>query len=184
MRPLELDFLRARRQLGTPVWVLLLGALVAVAVADRYLALTATVAAREGQVAQLQRELAQRSSPLRSAGAARAERARATDADLKQAAAVSERLSLPWDRLLRGIERTALKRGKDVALLAIRPDAHRRMVKITGEARDFPALVAYAQLLAQDPSMDDVYIESHQVMQQDPQRPVRFELAAHWQVTP
>lgn len=162
---------------------MLLGVALALLVAGRYAELTVSVAGLERQVAQLQHRLARQTS----GGKARADQQadeRATAADLRQAAVVSERLSLPWDGLLHGIERAATRRGRDVALLSIRPDAHRRVVKITGEARDFEAMVAYANLLAQDASMDDVYIESHQIQQQDPQRPVRFELAAHWRVRP
>lgn len=184
MRPLRLDFRRPPRNGGSaPVLVLLLGMAVAVFVAGRYMELTAAVAGRERDVGQLQRQLGHVAS-ARHARADQEADGRATAADIKQAAVVSERLSLPWDGLLRGIERAATQRDQDVALLAIRPDAHRRVVKITGEARDFPAMVAYVNLLAQDASMDDVYIESHQIQQQDTQRPVRFELAAHWRVAP
>lgn len=180
MRRLCLDFRRPSRDGGSaPALLLLLGAVLAVFFADRYLDLEAALAEREAQVAQLQRQLSRQATP-------RTPRAgeRATAAELKQAAAVAERLSLPWDRLLQGIEQAAHKLDRDVALLSVRPDAHRRVVKITGEARHFPAIIAYAKLLAQDRSMDDVYIESHQIQQQDPQRPVRFELAAHWRVAP
>ncbi len=180
MRRLYLDFRRPPREGGNaPVLLLLLGVVGAALVGGRYVELEAAMAAREAQVAQLQRQLGHQATPR----LARADE-RATAAELKQAAAVSERLSLPWDRLLRGIERAAQRRDRDVALLSIRPDAQRQVVKIAGEARDFQAMIAYAKLLAQDQSMDAVYIESHRIQQQDPQRPVRFELAAHWRVLP
>lgn len=180
MRRLRLDFRRPPRDGGgAPALLLLLGMVLALFLAGRYMELAGATAEREAQVVQLQRQLA-RQAPAQHMRADE----RATAAELKQAAAISERLSLPWDGLLRGIEQAAHNRNQDVALLSIRPDAYRRVVKITGEARDFQAMLAYAKLLAQDRSMVDVYIESHQIQQQDPQRPVRFELAAHWRVAP
>jgi Tfp pilus assembly protein PilN len=178
MRRLHLDFRRRPREGGhAPTLLLVLAMLVAVLVAGRYAELSVATAEHEARVVQLQRELA-RQATTRPVPADE----RATAAELKQAAAVSERLALPWDGLLRGIERAAQRRDRDVALLSIRPDAHRRLVKITGEARDFQAMIRYAKALAQDPNMDDVYIESHQIQEKDPQHPVRFEIAAHWRV--
>lgn len=183
MRALDLDFRRRRDGGRAPALVLLLGVAIASLVADRYTERTAAIAEQEAKVAQLQRQLARQGSTQAVNGQRQADQ-RATAADLKQAAIIAGRLSLPWDHLLRGIERAANQRDRDIALLAIRPDAHRRLVKITAEARNFEAMIAYANLLAQDASMDDVFIQSHQIQQQDPQRPVRFDLAAHWRVVP
>lgn len=177
MRRLHLDYRRPPRT-GAPVLLLLLVTVLSVLVAEQYRDLTEVLSEREAQAMQLRRQLTHQTAPR-----VRPDE-RATAKEMKQAAVVSARLSLPWDGLLRGIERTAQRREQDVALLSIRPDARRGIVKITGEARDFAGMIAYARALAQDESVNDVYIESHQIRQQDPQRPVRFELAARWRVAP
>lgn len=90
---------------------------------------------------------------------------------------VLHRLTLPWNALFRAVESAA---GKDIALLAMEPDLEKKQVKISGEARDFAALLNYVTRLEEQAVFGPVYLQGHQVQQQDPDKPVRFSLLAVW----
>jgi hypothetical protein len=58
------------------------------------------------------------------------------------------------------------------------------MVKINGEAKNFEAMLQYITQLEKREEFGPVYLQSHQIQQQDPDRPVRFSLLATWQEKP
>jgi hypothetical protein len=43
-------------------------------------------------------------------------------------------------------------------------------------------VLQYLRFLAARPALADVYLQSHDLQKQDPQRPVRFVLSAEWRV--
>lgn len=81
-----------------------------------------------------------------------------------------------WEGLYRAIDQAA---GKDVALLAVRPDSAGKAVQISGEARNLAAALAFVDALRQGP-LGQAVLQSHQIKQNDPERPVVFEIAATW----
>jgi len=97
--------------------------------------------------------------------------------EVKQANDVLRQLSLPWELLFQSVESAA---GNEVALLALEPDMEKRVVKISGEAKNFTALLNYITQLDAQEVFGPVYLQSHQVQQQDPNLPVRFTLLAAW----
>jgi hypothetical protein len=86
---------------------------------------------------------------------------------------------LPWDTLFTALEAAE---GKDVALIAIAPDAQRRQVKIHAEARNLDAMLAFQRQLQQNPALSQVVLLDHTVMKDMPFTPVRFHLLAQWGV--
>jgi hypothetical protein len=86
---------------------------------------------------------------------------------------------LPWDTLFTALEAAE---GKDVALIAIAPDAQRRQVKIHAEARNLDAMLAFQRQLQQNPALAQVALLDHTVMKDMPFTPVRFHLLAQWGV--
>lgn len=105
---------------------------------------------------------------------------RQLDAETQRANAILRQLAQPWDALFRALESTAARQEKTIALLAIQPDAEKRQVQISGEAKNLAAMLDYVKLLSADPAMASVHLVSHQVQSRDPQRPVRFSLSAEW----
>jgi hypothetical protein len=94
---------------------------------------------------------------------------------------VLRRLGVPWDSLFQAVESSA---GRQVTLLGLEPDIERRQVKISGEARNFKAVMNYIMQLERQDVFGSVYLQSHEVQQQDPDKPVRFALLAAWKDTP
>lgn len=105
----------------------------------------------------------------------------ATPIPAAQAAAVNAaimQLNLPW-RDLQDALATATPPG--VALLALEPDARKRILKITAETKSSDAMVDYvAQLKQQQAFGAGVQLLRHEVNQLDPNLPLRFQLEARW----
>lgn len=89
------------------------------------------------------------------------------------------RLRLPWDSLFRALEASVVGH---VALLGVEPDPSRQEVKITAEAKDLVSMLEYEIGLRRSPIFRNTHIVSHQLQQQDPQKPVRFVVHAQWLV--
>ncbi len=108
-------------------------------------------------------------------------RAEDVGVEIKHANEVLNKITLPWDALFQAVEWSS---GKDVALLAMEPNAERHVVRISAEAKNIPALMSYLRHLEEQKIFNSVYLQSHQVQQRNPEKPVRFTLVATWIVTP
>lgn len=86
-------------------------------------------------------------------------------------------LNLPWrelqDAVLAATPRT-------VALIALEPDPRKRVLKITAETRTSDDMVAYVAALKEQESFSGVLLTRHEINEQDPNRPLRFQLEATW----
>lgn len=107
--------------------------------------------------------------------------ARQLRAEVKQANGVLTQLALPWEALFKDIESSP---QSHIALLTIEPDSDKRVIKITGEAKDFASLLGYIRFLQGKESLTGVYLRSHHIDEQVAERPVRFVLAASWVIKP
>jgi hypothetical protein len=170
MRRLELDF--ARRRPRWPAWALLV---VGIAVAGD--ALVGYHGLRD-EARELER---QRSGARPAAPARREPLSEAMQRELDGARQVLHELALPWETLFRSIE-SAL--DNDTALLAIEPDALKRVVRISGEARDYPAVLEFMRRLAGAQVLAGVHLLNHQVRDDVAEHPVQFTLAASWRTQP
>ncbi|WP_308622161.1 PilN domain-containing protein [Massilia sp. Se16.2.3] len=68
----------------------------------------------------------------------------------------------------------------NVALLALEPDAKKRVLRITAEARSSDDMLAYVAALGREEWFGAVTLARHEVQEQDPNRPVRFQVDAEW----
>lgn len=92
-------------------------------------------------------------------------------------AAISQ-LNLPWRAL-----HDAVRAGtpSTIALLALEPDARKRVLRITAEARTSEDMLAYVAALGRADWFGAVTLVRHEVAEQDPNRPLRFQLDAGWE---
>ena len=97
--------------------------------------------------------------------------------ELRFANRVIEKLDRPWDALFAAVEGAT---GDQSALLGIEPDPETRQVHLTAEAKSFSAMLDYLKQVRQSPVLQSAYLVSHQINQQDPQKPVRFTIDAPW----
>lgn len=169
MARLELDLVR-RRPAWPPWLALLVGLALSVDAGLQWFGLRDDVAA-------LQQRSGARPARAVSAEAVPEE----TRRELDSARKLLVELALPWEQLFRSIEGAV---GRDTALLAIEPDAGRRTLQITGEARNYVAVLRFMERLEQGQALTRVHLLSHEVRQDDADRPTLFTLAATWKVAP
>ena len=176
MPKLHLDYQRSMKPFPWGGLLLLVVALAAlIATGTHYRALSAQTALWESMVERIERAV-QRQLP----GGRSGERmAVALALEVKHANEVLRQLSVPWEGLFQTVESAG---GKDVALLALEPDTEKRLVKISGEAKNMAALLDYIKRLENRDVLGTVYLQSHHVQLKDPEKPVRFELLAIWRV--
>lgn len=169
MRRIDLDFVRRRP--GWPGW--LVGA-VGLAIAIDALS---TYHARVD-------ELARRTESVRlQVGHTRPAETLSTDSQREYDAArrLLSEMALPWESLFRTIE---VSLGKDVALLGLEPDAQRRSLLISGEARNYLALLSFVARLNGGPVLSRVHLVEHAARKDMPEQPLRFTLMANWGTPP
>lgn len=174
MNQLHLDYQRGKNPFPWAGVVLLLLALGVLLLFDiRYQGLTERIDYWESKTGQVLRvsERQKANSPREISDMAQ---------EVKHANEVLNQITLPWEKLFQAVEWSS---GRDVALLTIEPDAEKHVVKISGEAKNIPAVLSYLKHLAEQEIFESVYLQSHQVQEQNPEKPVRFALVAAWKQT-
>ena len=102
-------------------------------------------------------------------------------AGFNQADDAVQRLNIPWGSLLNALEQA---QNDTIALLGIEPDSGRGSLRLSGEARDLPSLVAYMKSIDGKGGMSAVRLLTQQVKQEDAQHPVVFAIEARWSGLP
>lgn len=174
MRSLSLDFRRS----GYPAWLgaaLLASGLCATAL----IGLEHRQLARETVLAEARLRALGPAVPRKVYGPVAAGDVQRVALELKVARDVARQLGMPWDELFRSVEAAD---APTVALLGIESTADRQRIQISAEAKNLDAMLCYIKDLEGRALFSDVYLHSHQIQQQDPQRPVRFMLSATWLV--
>ncbi|HOE40395.1 MAG TPA: hypothetical protein PLB25_01985 [Rhodoferax sp.] len=173
MRRIDLNFSSRAQPAGAARWVgLLLGivALVGVMAWDR-LYWQPLIATNEKQLRSLQMALAARQPVVPKMDDVQ------LAAEWGQALAVAGTLNLPWEKLFATLEGQSVGQ---VALLSLEPDAVRRELVLTAEGRSLKAMLGFYKMLQQQGDLSAVVLHSHQVNQQDSEKPVRFHITAKW----
>nr|WP_315261352.1 hypothetical protein [uncultured Duganella sp.] len=86
-------------------------------------------------------------------------------------------LNLPWRELQDAVLAAT---PRSVALLAMEPDPRKRVLKLTAESKTSDDMVAYVEALKEQDSFSGVLLTRHEINEQDPNRPLRFQLEATW----
>jgi Tfp pilus assembly protein PilN len=174
MRPLMLDFQNDRR---TPPWfsvvLLLSGVVMTLYLSIHSADLLSELSSLEEEQIALERKSKHKSDSPRPA----AIDAPQLQAEIRQANEVLERLALPWDPLFKEIESSPTI---PIALLAVEPDTAKRLITITGEAKNLEAMLNYIRLLQGKKSLAHVYLKNHHIEMQIAEQPVRFVVVASW----
>jgi hypothetical protein len=100
------------------------------------------------------------------------------------AADVAAELATPWTALLADLELAARDSGGTVAVLAVEPDHEKHRVRISGESRDMNSALAYLTRLEGSATLQFPMLDSHEVVAEDKEHPVRFTLTAEWRAIP
>jgi hypothetical protein len=168
MSPLCLDYQRPLPRHDWPGFLLLAaGALFCSGLLIQSFLLSDDVAATGKQVLKLKREV-ERQRLFASSGAPVASVADKAKRSISPSAA-------RWELLLVALENA----GNDsVTLLVLEPSV--REISISGEAKNFDAVLDYVKRLQIATIFADVYLLKHELITESPYRPVRFALLAKW----
>jgi hypothetical protein len=126
----------------------------------------------EEQIADQQR----RAEGVRAEGARRSEPA-ISEARLNAINAAIARLNIPWPQLFAAFESN---KSGDVALLALLPDARKRVLLVQAEARTPQAMIAFVTALRNAPGFEDAYLTKHERRPDDAGQPYRFAVEMRW----
>ncbi|HEY0061052.1 MAG TPA: PilN domain-containing protein [Telluria sp.] len=102
---------------------------------------------------------------------------RITDIQASAVNAAIMQLNLPWRALHDAIGEAT---PPDIAMLALEPDARKRSMKITAEAKSSDAMIGYVEQLKKQELFGAVTLTRHEINEQDPARPIRFQIEAEW----
>lgn len=178
MKPMQIDFAppswqRSVRQTHPLTWLVLALALV----------LGSSVFFKGQKLHQQQQEqqqLLERKQNLltqRAPAKPMATRAQAPEAQIQAVNQAILQLNLPWRDLLNALEAGT---PKTIALLGLEPDAKKRTLKGLAEAKDSDAMVEFISQMKKQDAFDDVLLSKHEINEQDPNKPLRFQFEARW----
>jgi len=177
MRALDLEFQPQRRG-STLGWSLLsLGLVLMVSVAAGAHVISQDIQEQQGQLGHAQRKLQVHTGPATGLTPAQQREQEVRLMEMKQ---ISAQLRRPWERLFATLETL---RGSDIALLSLTPDARKGQIRISAEARDLEAMLAFHRQLQGSPELRDVSLVNHEIVTNSPQKPILFNLLATWEVS-
>lgn len=164
MQPIHIDFCRTRK---APRWIAPLLMLVALGFAGdvgvSFFKVYQQVKRNEVALAKLD---PRSYKPARNASAE----------EIAAAKETVQRLAMPWDSLFRALESAA---SDQVALLGIQPDPKTGTVLISGDSKDYLAVLTYVLNLSRSDALQKVQLARHE-MKQDQAKVVGFSISATW----
>jgi Tfp pilus assembly protein PilN len=174
MRALSLDYRRTSHfwhWVGIVILTLAFGG--AVKLGSYYLLLSKEMTHLENLIARIEHKLHSK----RIAPPTNIAQMQRLGVEVKSANDVLLKMGLPWDMLFQSMESA---NNDNISLLGMDPDSKKGQIKISGEAKDFDALLGYIRTLQKNNFFTEVYLQHHQVQELDPDKPIRFTLDATW----
>jgi Tfp pilus assembly protein PilN len=95
----------------------------------------------------------------------------------KQSQAVLRELTVPWQDLFSIVEDYP---DHDVALIGIDQSPAQSQIRITAEAKNFDAMIAYLKYLQTSVLLREAVLNGHLIETNEPGKPVRFQITAVW----
>ncbi len=87
------------------------------------------------------------------------------------------RLNIPWTDLFDALEKSS---SDKVALLQVSPNIQKASVQAVAETKNADDMIAYIEALKQQKLFTAVVLEKHEINEQDPNKPYRFQFEAQW----
>lgn len=95
----------------------------------------------------------------------------------KQSQSVLRELTVPWQDLFSIVEDYP---DHDVALIGIDQNPAQSQIRITAEAKNFDAMIAYLKYLQHSVLLREAVLNDHLIEANVPGKPVRFQITAVW----
>jgi hypothetical protein len=101
-----------------------------------------------------------------------------------EAAGIATDLGTPWTHMLADLELASRDLQGRIAVLAIEPDREKHRVRISGESKDLSEALRYLSRLQAGHTLKFPMLDSHEVVADGKDHPVRFTLSADWWAAP
>ncbi|MBN3762254.1 hypothetical protein [Burkholderia sp. Ac-20365] len=170
--PLDIDFARSGRRIA-PAGLVVLGIAIVLLLAS---AVRLWQAYDDNDRAQEQMEQVRHRLFAKSHRAVKPATPAAMHAE-KQSLAVLRELTVPWQDLLSILEDYP---AHDVALIGIDHNPVQSQIRITAEAKNFDAMIAYLRYLQSSKLLREAILNDHEIENNVPGTPVRFQITAVW----
>jgi Tfp pilus assembly protein PilN len=86
-------------------------------------------------------------------------------------------LNLPWRDLFDTLEAAT---PDTIALLSVEPNAKKQALRGLAEAKTSDDMIAYVEQLKKQALFSTVLLTRHEINEQDPNKPLRFQFEAQW----
>jgi hypothetical protein len=93
-------------------------------------------------------------------------------------------LGTPWTAVLADLEAASQDSAGGISVLSVEPDHDKHRIRINGESKDLGAALAYLGKLETSRSLSYPMLDSHEVVTDDKEHPVRFAMTAQWRELP
>jgi Tfp pilus assembly protein PilN len=167
------SFMRALRQTRPLTWAIGLSGLLSCA----GVAFQALHLVQEQRTVEAKLQLAQAGVAARIAHQPITRKSSVTEARASAVNAAIGQLNLPWQEVFDAIEAAT---PATIALLALEPDAKRHVLKGTAEAKASDEMIGYLEALRQQDFFSELALTRHEINEQDPNKPIRFQFEANW----
>lgn len=87
------------------------------------------------------------------------------------------KLNLPWTDVFDALEKAS---SDKVALLQVTPNSQKASLKAIAETKNGDDMIAYIEVLKQQKLFTTVLLEKHEINEQDPNKPYRFQFEVQW----
>ena len=102
----------------------------------------------------------------------------------EEATSITRELGTPWTSVLAELEAASHASEGKVSLLAVEPDHEKHRILIKAESKDLSLALAYLKRLQDSHSLRYPMLDSHEVVADDKDHPVRFAMTADWLESP
>ena len=126
---------------------------------------------------QLKRDSLKRKTVVASSAARSPEQQAVAERLIQGASRIGRELRLPWDLLLEEIEDAV---DDSVALLSLEPDAHKRQLRLSGEAKTLADALAFVARLEETESLRRPHLATQESKLSDGVRVIGFTIVADW----
>jgi hypothetical protein len=100
--------------------------------------------------------------------------------DVEQANKAFELTRTPWGRIFASLEAARSEHPADIALLAVKVDASKQELSISGEAKNFAALSEFTSSLTANPEFQNVNLVNDKLVSGNIPVVVSFDLRFNW----
>lgn len=88
------------------------------------------------------------------------------------------RLNMPWTTLFDALQEAAVS---DVAVLKLEPEVVSQSLTMSVESKSVDAMFKFIQKLGRQGFFKDVVLLKHEIIEPDPNKPVRFQVTSKWE---